>query len=141
MPADPSVHASCVALDGRAALLRGPSGSGKSAMALMLMGLGCGLVADDRTMLSRDGDAVMASCPPSIRGMIEARGIGILRADPVGPARVALVVDLDQTVSDRLPHPRKTALLGVEFPLIGHIHQPHLAAAIVQILKAGWNQV
>ena len=109
-------------------------------MALMLMGMGCDLVADDRTLLSRDGDAIMATCPPSIRGMIEARGIGILKAVPVEIAQVVLVVDLDQPMGDRLPHLRKTALLGVEIPLIGHIHQPHLAAAIVQILKAGWSE-
>ena len=66
--ADTIVHASCVALDRRAVLLRGASGCGKSALALQLMALGATLVADDRVILRLRDGALAASCPASIRG-------------------------------------------------------------------------
>lgn len=139
MNAGKSIHATCVAWDGRGALIRGASGSGKSATGLMLMGLGCVLVADDRTVIARDGAQIMASCPVPIRGVIEARGIGVLRADTIATARVALVVDLDQKSGSRLPPRRTVTLLGCEIPLIGHNPGPHFASAILQFLKAGWS--
>ena len=105
----------------------------------MLMSMGCALVADDRTLLQRDGSSVIAFCPAPIRGMIEARGIGLLHADSIDAAEIVLVVDLDLESHDRLPHPRTVTLLGCEIPLIGHIQGPHLAPAILQILKAGWS--
>ena len=77
-----TLHASCVALDGRGVLILGRSGAGKSSLALELMALGARLVADDRTVLHADDGAPVASCPPAILGKIEARGVGILAADP-----------------------------------------------------------
>ncbi|WP_296427684.1 HPr kinase/phosphatase C-terminal domain-containing protein [Yoonia sp.] len=134
-----SIHATCVAFDGRAALIKGASGSGKSATGLMLMGLGCALVADDRTVLRRRGDAVMAHCPDAIRGMIEARSVGLLNAACVDDAQVVLVVNLDETEDRRLPERRSVTLLGLDIPLIGHNSGPHFVPAILQILKAGWS--
>lgn len=103
------------------------------------MGLGCALVADDRTLLRRVGDQVIATCPAPIRGMIEARGIGLLQADAVAQATVVLVADLDQPIQKRLPHRRTVTLLGCEIPLIGQVRGPHVGPAIMQILKAGWS--
>ena len=80
------IHASCVALGRSAVLLVGPSGSGKSALALELMALGAELVADDRTVLSLHDTGLIASCPASIRGRIDARGVGLLAADTVARA-------------------------------------------------------
>lgn len=105
------------------------------------MGLGCRLVSDDRTLLQRDGDQVIATCPAPIRGMIEARGIGLLQADTVAQATVVLVADLDQPIQKRLPHRRTVTLLGCEIPLIGQVRGPHVGPAILQILKAGWSDV
>ena len=139
MTGDTAVHATCVALDGKAVLIRGASGSGKSATGLMLMGMGCRLVADDRTLLHLEGTKVIASCPAPIHGTIEARGIGLLNADHLDMAEVVLVTDLDQKTGERLPDRCFVTLLGTEIPLIGHIQGPHLAAAILQILKAGWS--
>ncbi|MBE0413390.1 serine kinase [Yoonia sp.] len=134
-----TIHATCVALNDRAVLLCGASGRGKSALGLILMGMGCTLVADDRTLLERDGAQVMARCPAPIRGMIEARGIGILAAKHVDRAAVVLVADLDQLSDERLPHRRTTTLLGCEIPLIAGIDGPHFGAAMIQILKSGWS--
>lgn len=122
------LHASCVAMDGageiRAVLILGRSGAGKSALALELMSRGARLVADDRTLVVRRGGALIASCPPAISGLIEARGIGLIRVPPLARARLALAVDLDEGEGDRLPPPRRMDLLGVALP---------------RILGAGWD--
>ncbi|AVO39790.1 serine kinase [Pukyongiella litopenaei] len=134
------VHASCVAVGARAVLIRGGSGSGKSALALAMMGLGAALVADDRVWLTRDAGQVIATAPQATAGLIEARGVGILRADALGSAPVVLVADLERTETDRLPHPRTTVLLGCRLPLLFRVDGPHFAPALVQYLKAGrWD--
>ncbi|HGG65172.1 MAG TPA: serine kinase, partial [Rhodobacteraceae bacterium] len=69
------VHASSVAVDGKAVLVVGPSGSGKSALCLQLMALGATLVADDRTELISSESGLIARAPETIDGMIEARGV------------------------------------------------------------------
>jgi len=97
------VHASCVVANGRAALIRGQSGSGKSALALRLLALGAGLVADDRTHLRHERGMVLAEAPAAIRGLIEARGVGILNAPAAGAAPLALVVDMDRHETEHLP--------------------------------------
>jgi HPr kinase/phosphorylase len=117
-------------------LIRGPSGAGKSTLGLELMAWGAILVADDRTELSRDGDRVLARCPAAIRGLIEARGLGLLRAEAV-EAAVDLVVDLGETEAERLPPWREAVVLGVSVPCL---HKPltgHFAVAICQYLKGG----
>ncbi len=131
------VHATCVAWQKRAVLITGASGTGKSGLALNLMGMGCKLVADDKVILTSDGAAVTATCPPVGNGMIEARGIGVLRADTAGDASVLLVVDLDQEETKRLPAQRHVTMLGCDLPLIYKVSGPHFAAAILQFLKAG----
>ncbi len=134
-----SYHASCVAYDGRAVLIMGKSGSGKSALALALMGMGCALVADDRSCLTKQGNDLIASCAPTLTGMIEARGIGILTAEPVPQAQVVLAVDLDQLETARMPQRRIITVLGCDLPLIWRVEHAHFGAAILQILKSGWS--
>ncbi|MDO5632784.1 MAG: serine kinase [Paracoccus sp. (in: a-proteobacteria)] len=131
------IHGSAVALNGRGLLILGPSGSGKSALALALMGMGAALVSDDRTVLHRAGDTVVADAPDTIRGLIEARGVGILRADPAGPVRLALVADLGRVEDARLPPRRGHDLLGVMLPLVLGPYGPHLSCALRQYLLAG----
>ena len=83
-----------MAIAGRALVIRGAAGSGKSGLALDLMALGAELVADDSTILTREGERLIASAPGTIRGRIEARGIGILNAPAAEPVPVALVAEL-----------------------------------------------
>lgn len=130
-------HASCVAVDGKGVLICGASGTGKSGLALELMGYGAHLVADDRTVLRRTGDKIHASAPEAIRGKIEARGIGILHADPVEEALIVLIVGLDEPETERLPPQRSEQLLGLSVPFVQNYGIPHLAAAIHQYLKGG----
>lgn len=132
-----NIHASCVAMSGRGLLILGPSGSGKSLLALSLMAAGADLVADDRTLIRRDGGRLIADAPDEIRGRIEARGVGILAADVAGPAEIMLAVDLGRTEVERLPHRRRHELLGVEIPLVFGPYQPHLAVMLRQYLLKG----
>ncbi len=131
------LHGSCVSGEGRAVLIVGASGRGKSGLALQLMAFGAKLVSDDQTIVRREGAHVMVSAPDTTRGLIEARGIGILRADPVQNIPLHLVVDLDQTERQRLPHPRQVQVLGKDLPLLFGVDAPHFAAAILQFLRNG----
>ena len=81
------VHATAVAIDGRALLLRGPSGAGKSDLALRLIDAGARLIADDQSVLRREGGRLLAAVPAAIAGLIEVRGVGILRVEPPLPCR------------------------------------------------------
>ena len=131
------LHASCVALNGRGLLIMGPSGSGKSSLALQVMALGAELVADDRTEVSSDGVTLVARCPATIAGLIEARGVGNLHADPVESALIALVVDLSQLETDRLPPRRRVTLLGCEVDLVLRLQDGHFPQALMLYLAHG----
>ena len=114
------VHGTAVAIDGRAVLLRGPSGAGKSDLALRLIDAGARLVADDQTELVRVGERIMVRPPATIIGLIEVRGIGIFRLEPLLEAPLALVADLGSgDPVERLPEPRREPVLGLDLPVIG----------------------
>jgi serine kinase of HPr protein (carbohydrate metabolism regulator) len=113
-----SVHASTVAIDGRAVLITGPSGAGKSDLALRLLDRGFTLVSDDQTIVKRDGNRLLASAPPNIAGKLEIRGIGIVDMERVENVPVALIVELTSEIQ-RLPDDsRERPILGVNLPLI-----------------------
>ncbi|MEL6645205.1 MAG: HPr kinase/phosphatase C-terminal domain-containing protein [Pseudomonadota bacterium] len=132
------LHASTVAIGTRALVIVGPSGSGKSGLALQLLACGARLIADDRTLLTASPDGPpLASCPPAIRGQVEARGIGILHVDPSPPAPVAAVVDLSREETDRLPPERTYDLLGYPVPCFHKVATPYFAAGVLQYLKGG----
>lgn len=134
------VHGTCVALDGSALLLIGPSGSGKSSVALQLLALGAGLVSDDLTRLERHGTRIIASCPaaPDAPFAIEARGLGVLRAVPAGPAALRAVVDLSRTEPMRLPPPRQLDLEGCRVRLLARADTPAFPAMLLHLLRHGF---
>jgi HPr kinase/phosphorylase len=136
LPDQLNIHASTVAWGRSAVVILGPPGSGKSALALTLMAWGCGLVADDRTILESIDGKIIARAPAPIRGLIEARGVGLIRAVPVAEAEVILAVDLGQTSTDRLPPPRTATWFGITVPLFHKVEASHFPAAILQYLKA-----
>lgn len=113
-----TMHASTVALDGRAVIIMGTSGSGKSDLALRLLDRGFALVSDDRTIVKRDGDRLVASAPANIAGKLEIRGIGIVDMENVADVPVALLVELTSEIQ-RLPDEnRERPVLGIKLPLI-----------------------
>jgi HPr kinase/phosphorylase len=132
-----SIHASCVALNGRGALILGPSGSGKSALSLHLMAMGCALVSDDQTILVPQDGVLTASAPAALSGRIEARGIGLLAAEPCAAACIILVIDLAQVETDRLPPERRITIQGCTVPLVHRVESAHFPAAILQYLRGG----
>ncbi|MDR0810582.1 MAG: serine kinase [Gemmobacter sp.] len=131
------LHASCIALAGRGLLILGPSGAGKSVLALELMAFGCALVADDRVDLRRDGDRLVASAPPQLSGLIEARHVGLLQADALASVPLVLAVDLARREVERLPHIRQFDLLGCHLDLVLGAGNPHLSPALLQYLRGG----
>lgn len=131
------LHASCVASDGKALLILGPSGSGKSALALELMALGAALLADDQTEVERVEDGLIARCPSALSGLIEARGIGILRAAAIPEARVVLAVDLGQRETQRLPQSRNIPVLGWPVDLVLGQEGRHFSSALLLRLRSG----
>ena len=113
-----TLHASTVALEGRAVMISGPSGSGKSDLALRLLDRGFTLVSDDQTLLRRDSGRLLASAPPTIQGKLEIRGVGIVEMETVSDVPVALFVELTSDIQ-RLPDDSRDRLvLDVRLPLI-----------------------
>ncbi|MRU14723.1 serine kinase [Roseovarius sp. A21] len=131
------LHATSVAVDGRAALIRGPSGSGKSGLALQLIAYGASLVSDDRTCISRQNEQIILSAPKALHGLIEARSVGILSSPVLPSAPLALIVDLTQTEDHRLPPFREDTLLGLSVPVIRKTDADHFPAAIMLYLRHG----
>ncbi len=111
MSADSRMHGSCVALGGAGVLILGPSGAGKSDLALRLLGRGFVLVADDQVEVA-DG---YARAPDPLAGMLEVRGLGIVRLPYLSRVKLHLVIVLEEH-AERLPCPERHA--GLDLPLV-----------------------
>jgi len=112
------LHASCVEISGKAILITGLSGSGKSDLSLRLIDRGAVLISDDQTMLRREKGQIWASAPDSLRGKMEVRGLGVCDFKFSETAPVALIVELS-TVVERFPMDRaKRKVLDIEFDVI-----------------------
>jgi len=124
------VHGTCVAISGRAALLRGAPGSGKSDLALRFISAfgrdpqpksSAMLISDDQVLLSKKGQALVARAPDTIAGQIEVRGIGITRTEQGHNAILAVIVDM--VSADEVPRlppdpPPHEQLLGIPVPVL-----------------------
>ena len=131
------IHGSTVAFGpDRGLLIVGGSGSGKSALALQLMALGARLVADDRTRLHRQGDRLIATAPPNLQGLIEARGVGLIRVAALAEAALVLAIDMELVELHRLPPHHSRSWLGIALPLLHKVEQGHFPAAIVHYIGA-----
>ena len=132
-----TIHANCVSVDGKGLLILGTSGAGKSSLSLELIALGAVLVSDDRTCLYTDGSELRTQAPASIRGMIEARGIGILSVPSVLNELVSAVVDLDRLEEQRLPSPQSVIILGQSIPCIYKVQSPSFASLLLNYVRYG----
>jgi serine kinase of HPr protein (carbohydrate metabolism regulator) len=113
------VHGTTVEIAGSGVLIRGPSGAGKSDLALRLIDGGAGLVADDQTELSLQDGRLIARCPDTIAGLLEVRGVGLVRLAHRNFAPLGMVVDLVPAAEvERLPAPLMAVYFGVEVPLL-----------------------
>ena len=113
-----TLHASTVAIDGRAVMISGPSGSGKSDLALRMLDRGFTLVSDDQTIIKKDGARLLASAPPTIAGKLEIRGLGIVEVERVDNIPIVLIVELTSDIQ-RLPDDsRERPILGVPLPIV-----------------------
>lgn len=128
------LHASCVALDGRGVVLLGPSGSGKSDLAIRLIDLGARLVADDQLLVERRNGRILARPEASLAGLVEARGIGLLRLPFCACSPIDLVAELDR--AERIPRwPERAAypLLGLEVPCLRLDPRAASAPALIRL--------
>jgi serine kinase of HPr protein (carbohydrate metabolism regulator) len=113
-----TLHASCVAIGGRAVLISGRSGSGKSDLTLRLIDRGASLVSDDYSIVRRVGKRLRASAPPNIAGKLEVRGLGLLDFEAVSEAPVCLMVDLARQ-AERMPVTNEQVLIaGLKVPVV-----------------------
>lgn len=129
-----TLHVSCVAIGGRAVLIEGRSGAGKSDLALRLIDRGAQLISDDYTLVVREGQALLATAPATIAGKIEVRGIGIIALPHVERVPVALLVELRDDI-ERMPldMPVRT-IAGVKVPVVAV--EGHYASAPIKVEMA-----
>lgn len=112
------LHASCVDLSGTGVVLLGLSGAGKSDLALRLIDGGARLVADDRVAITRRGTRLIARPPEAIAGLIEVRGLGIMRIEHCSSSALGLAIALGDRPTPRLPEPMTYQVLGVALPCL-----------------------
>jgi serine kinase of HPr protein (carbohydrate metabolism regulator) len=113
-----TLHATSVAIGGRAVLLCGASGMGKSDLALRLIDRGAILVSDDYTLLKWVDGRLEATAPQTITGKMEVRGLGLVDMPCVDYARVALIIELSDSI-DRMPEdPEERLIVGARVPVV-----------------------
>lgn len=111
-------QATAVALGGRAVLIEGAPGSGKSSLALALIDRGAVLIGDDGVSLTRSGDGLLASPAPATAGLLEIRNVGIVRVAHGAEVPVALVIRLDPRAERFIEQAEQTDVAGLSVPLI-----------------------
>lgn len=130
-------HGSAVMCNGKGILILGGSGSGKSSLALHLIAMGATLIADDVVKITNSNRGVILSCPQSIKGMIEARGIGLLTVMSIDSVPLDIVVDLSKSADSRLPHTREITFLECKFPLLHGKGNSNLSAILLCLTGGG----
>ncbi len=113
-----NIHATCVNIDSKGVLILGDSGSGKSDMALRLITLfSAKLVSDDRTDVFNDSGIIKAKAPNTLKGLLEVRGVGIVKQEYEKETKVDLVIKLTDNKIERMPLPQSYKIEGIEIPM------------------------
>jgi len=128
------MHATAIAKGDHAALILGPSGSGKSSLALQLISLGCCLISDDQTELFEKNGVLFCRKPDSLPALIEAREFGLLSVPMQPEAQVSCLIDMTHTETERLPEPQTRSISGHNITLFQKSTMVHFPAAIVLYL-------
>jgi HPr kinase/phosphorylase len=145
MSTAPTIHASAVLVGAKAVLIRGPSGSGKSRLALALLQAAqagqlpfARLVADDRAQVEAVNGRLLVRPAPALTGLLEIRGIGIghVPAEPL--AAVGWVIDLAAEDATRLPEPRaqEAVIAGVRLPRLAVASGQEALPLLLALLQA-----
>ena len=112
-------YATAVTYCGFGVLIRGPSGSGKSDLALRMIDDGAGLIADDQVVIEAVGQELYLSPPDSLSGLIEVRGIGVIKIEYVRDIRLCLIVELDpRNEIQRIPKIKEELIKKILVPVI-----------------------
>jgi HPr kinase/phosphorylase len=130
-----TVHASCVSVEGKGLLIFGEAGAGKSTLALQMIDLGADFLSDDRTILSLEDNRIYARPPHTISGLIEARGLGVLKLPHIASTQIVVCVDLDQIEVERLPKARSMSLLDVSLPCLHKVESPVFPSVLMHYLR------
>lgn len=112
------MHATSVALEDNGVLIEGPSGSGKSDLALRLIDSGATLISDDLTFCQKRTKKIFLFSTKNIYGLIEVRGMGIITVPYIENIELKIIVNLTQNNVERLPRRKEKVLMGVRIPLI-----------------------
>lgn len=130
--------------DWRAVVISGPSGSGKSSLALSLIAQGARLIGDDAATLYRRGAGLIATPPDRLVGVVEARGLGLITLPVLDAAEVTLWLELrggrnaeETGGQNRLPAIQRKTLLGASLPLVVTYQGRGLGAALTCLLRCG----
>lgn len=133
-----SIHGTVISYQGMGCVLTGAPGVGKSRLAQEAIALGARLVADDRVQLTVQSGLLVAAAPAPLMGILEMRGIGIIRVgDALARQVLHLVVELDPTADAPLPEPDQVELQGITLPRLRLAPPPRISAAgLILYLRA-----
>lgn len=133
-----NLHATAVAFGpARGVLILGPSGAGKSTLALALIGAGAQLVADDQVMLAPVEGQLYVRAPRATAGLIEARGVGLLRLPNRRLARIVLALDLGLPMDTRLPMAENRTIAGITLPCLAATPTSPFSRAVARYVIGG----
>lgn len=137
------LHGTCLEIDGVGVLLRGPSGSGKSDLALRMMDGGARLVADDQVETQALGGRLRAVAPETLDGLMEVRGVGVVSVPTIASVEVSLVIELMPSEDvPRMPEPSHTEIEGVRLPLFPIApFEPSAAAKLRLAVRAARHEI
>ncbi len=131
------LHATSVAFGTSAVVIQGKSGTGKSALALELIGLGATLISDDLSLIKLQDGVLVAHAPERMAGVIEARSVGLLKVPYQNSALLTLLVDMDREEEERLPHAHVTSLLEVDVKTIYRVNASYFPFAVKALVTGG----
>ena len=113
-----NIHATCVNINSKGVLILGDSGSGKSDLALRLITIfSAKLVSDDRVDIFNDSGIIKAKAPNILKGLLEVRGVGIIKQDYLKETNIDLVVKLTTDKIERMPLPQNYKIENIDIPM------------------------